>query len=80
MLLQDKRRRLKDDAVPTLFERSKTQVSFPSDAGPSGTVSRKRALTRSSLADAGTSKMIRTAYEKREISRVSQLIYMLHTA
>ena len=67
-------RRLKDDAVPTLFARSEARVSFPSDAGPSGTVSRNMA---SSLADASTSKKIRTAYEKRERSRVSQFIQVI---
>ena len=60
-----KRRRLKDDAIPTLFERPGSQMSHLSDAGPSGTLSRKRASGSSSLADAGTSKKMRTAYEKR---------------
>ena len=62
-----KRRRLKDDAIPTLFERPGSQISHLSqaDAGPSGTLSRKRASGSSSLADAGSSKKIRTAYEKR---------------
>ena len=39
-------------------------MSFLSDAGPSGTLSRQRASSSSSLADAGTPKKIRTAYEK----------------
>ena len=67
-----KRIRLKDDAIPTLFERPGSQMSHLSDAGPSGTLSRKRASSSSSLADAGTSKKIRTAYEKRQRCRVSQ--------
>ena len=56
-----KRIRLKDDAIPTLFERPGSQMSHLSDAGPSGTLSRKRASSSSSLADAGISKKIRTA-------------------
>ena len=73
-----KRRRLKEDAVPTLFERPRalmSQVVSGADAGPSGTQSRKRASSSSSLADEGTSKKKRTAYEKRERSRVSQFAY-----
>ena len=65
-----KRRRLKDDAVPTLFERSGPLMSLLSEAGPSGTHPRKRASSSSFQADAGTSKKKRTAYEKRERSRV----------
>lgn len=73
-----KRRRLKDDAVPTLFERPGPRTSLLSDAGPSGTLSRKRASSSSSLTDAGTSKKIRTAYEKRERCRVRQFIVYLY--
>ena len=68
-----KRRRLKDDAVPTLFERPEPQESLLSEAGPSGSsISRKRSSS-SSVADAGSSKKKRSAYEKRERHRVSCL-------
>ena len=69
-----KRRRLKDDAVPTLFERPVAQMSpllCDTEAGPSGSISRKRASSGSSLADASSSKKKRSAYEKRERHRVS---------
>ena len=61
-----KRRRLKPDAVPTLFDRPAIQLpSAQSEPGPSR--SRKRASTgSSSLADT-TTKKIRTAYEKRDL-------------
>ena len=67
-----KRRRLKADAIPTLFERPVAPIphSLPSEAGPS-TLSRKRTSSSSSFADAGGSKKKRAAYEKRERSRVS---------
>lgn len=72
------RRKLKPDAVPTLFARPGIQLpSQASEPGPSGLsrlTPRKRASTdSSSLADA-TSKKSRTAYEKRERSRVSNEI------
>lgn len=63
--------KLKADAVPTLFEKPRAGVSLFSEAGPSGTLSQKRSSSSSSLADAGTSKKKRTAYEKRERIRVS---------
>ena len=47
-------------------------MSHLSDAGTSGPLSRKKASGSSSLADAGTSKKIRTAYEKRQGCTVSQ--------
>ena len=74
-----KRKRLKDDAIPTLFERpgAGARISHLCEAGPSGTLSRKRPSSSSSLADAGTSKKTRTAYEKRERSRVSQFHILL---
>lgn len=72
-----KRKRLKGDAVPTLFERPGAG-SHLSEAGPSGTLSRKRPSSSSSLADTGSLKKKRTAYEKRERCRVSQFS-MLHS-
>lgn len=65
-----KRRRLKADAVPSLFERPVTH-SLPSEAGPS-TPSRKRTSSSSSIADAGSSKKKRAACEKLERYRVSE--------
>lgn len=68
-----KRRRLKPDAVPTLFDRPTIQLpsasQSQSETDPSES-SRKRASTASSSL-AGTTKKARTAYEKRERSRVS---------
>ena len=74
-----KRRRLKDGAVPTLFEKPVAPVpeSLLSEAVPSS-LSRKRASSSSSLADAGSSKKKRAVYEKRERSRVSKFIWLLH--
>lgn len=74
-----KRRRLKDGAVPTLFERPVAPVpkSLLSEAVPSS-LYRKRASSSSSLADVGSSKKKRAAYEKRERSRVSKFIWLLH--
>ena len=68
-----KRRRLKADAIPTLFERrcvAPVPLPLPSEAGPS-TLSRKRTSSSSSSVDAGYSKKKRAAYEKRERTRVS---------
>ena len=53
-------RRLKDDAVPTLRDLDLERRSFLL----SGTLSRQRASSSSSLTDAGTSKKLRNAYEK----------------
>lgn len=73
-----KRRRLKVDAVPTLFERPGPQACQMSisDSGPSGsTLSRKRMPSSLSFTDASASKKTRSAYEKRERSRIlSQLL------
>ena len=64
-----KRKRLKPDAVPTLwFDRPAIQLPSlaQSEPGPSR-LSRKRGSTgSSSLADT-TTKKIRTAYEKRDL-------------
>ena len=71
-----KRRRLKPDAVPTVFDRPAIQL--PSLAQPEhgpSRVSRKRSSTGSS-SFADTTTKIRTAYEKRERSRVSSLKIM----
>ena len=60
-----KHRRLKDGAVPTLLKRPVAPVpeSLVSEAVPC-TLSHKRASSSSSLADAGSSKKKRAAYEK----------------
>ena len=68
-----KRIRFKVDAISNLFERSGAGVSLLSEAGPSGTLSRKRSPSNSSLADAGTSKKKITAYEKRKKIRVKSV-------
>ena len=63
-----KRKRLKPDAVPTVFDR--TPIKLPSLVQPepgSGRLSRKMSSTSSSLFADTTTKKIRTAYEKREI-------------
>ena len=67
-----KRRRLKPDAVPTLFTRPEVPLpSAMSEPGPSR-LSRKRApVSSSSIADTAAKKS-RTAYEKRERARVSK--------
>ena len=72
-----KRRRLKPDAVPTVFDRPAIQLpsSAQPEPGPSR-VSRKRSSTGSSSFADTTTKKIRTAYEKRERSRVSSLKIM----
>lgn len=62
-----KRKRLKDDAVPTLFVRPGAQKSLLLSEA-----TRKRSSSSSTLADAGASKKKRAAYEKRERCRVSQ--------
>ena len=66
-----KRRRLKPDAVPTLFDRPAIQLpsQSQSECDPSGS-SRKRASAASSSLAGATTKKPRTAYEKRERSRV----------
>ena len=76
-----KRRKLKPDAVPTIFKRPVVQLpsqsaqyghGSPDDAGPS-VLSRKRSSTGSSesLAPGTVSKKRRSAFEKRERARVS---------
>ena len=70
------RRKLKPDAVPTIFKRPVMQLPSQSygsdDAGPSG-LNRKRSSTGSSesLPSDSASKKRRTAFEKRERARVS---------
>ena len=64
-----KRRRLKPDAVPTLFEKPVIQLPSQSEPGPSR-LSRKRASTDSSSLTGTSLKKGRSAYEKRERFRV----------
>ena len=64
-----KRRRLKPDAVPSLFDRPGIQLpsaSTQSEAGPSRSSRKRASVSSSSLADTTPSKKSRTAYEKRE--------------
>ena len=80
------KRKLKPDAIPTIFKRPVMQLPSRSygsdDASPSG-LNRKRSSTTSSvsLASDFVSKKRRTAFEKRERARVSinstneQLLY-----
>ena len=63
-----KRRRLKHDAIPTIFERP---VSLPSSTQSSVKYPQKRPAATSSSDAPSQSKRSRVAYEKRERSRVS---------
>ena len=69
-----KRKRLKPDAVPTVFDRPAIQLpsSAQSEPGPSRLSWKRGSTGSSSLADPTTRK-IRTAYKKRERSRVTNI-------
>jgi len=77
-----KRRRLKPDAVPTVFERQAPLHSRPSSSGARS--SRKRATTTPGTTGIGSGTQVkksRQAYEKRERSRVRMsdgCIYTVH--
>ena len=69
----EKRRQLKPDAIPTLFDRPAARL--PSSSAASASCSRKRGSSTVSLTDHNAPrqpKKRRGAYEKRQRSRVSR--------
>ena len=76
-----KRKRLKPDAVPTVFVRhgipkeATGQESGSSSGETPSTTARKRAQASSSTVETGGPPKKRMAFEKRERLRASQLYY-----
>ena len=73
-----KRKRLKPDAVPTIFVRhvppKQAAGSGPSSSGAQVSIAHKRAPASSSTVGTGGPPKKRMAFEKRERLRVSQLL------
>ena len=70
----EKRRRLKPNAVPTVFHRHLPHSSTEAEAQDDPSTSRKRSIS----ADCNPVQQKRAAFEKRERIRVTQYIAVMH--